>query len=329
MCTAVTYQTKAHYFGRNLDLHHGYQETVTVTPRDLPFHFRQAGTLSHHYAMIGMATVVNGYPLYYEATNETGLSMAGLNFPESAHYSKAIPGKDNISPFEFIPWILGQCSTVDDAAKKLKDLHLADIPFSEQLPLTPLHWIISDRDRSIVVEPLVQGLRIYDDPIGILTNEPPFDFHMWNLSNHLNVSNAPATNRFSAGYEIRPFSNGMGGIGLPGDFSSASRFIRAAFVKLNSISGATEPESVHQFFHILSSVSMPRGSVRMGDDGYEITRYSCCCNTDRGIYYYTTYENSQIIAVDMHDTDLDANTVISYPLIQHSRFLTQNQEQGR
>lgn len=324
MCTAVTYQTRDHYFGRNLDLECSFRETVTITPRNYAFHFRKAASLETHYAMIGMATLIDDYPLYYEATNEMGLSMAGLNFPEIASYLTTRDGMDNITPFEFIPWILGQCSTVAEAKERLVNLNLVNIPFSPQLPLSPLHWIIADRQYAITVEPMEDGLRIFDNPIGVLTNNPPFDFHLYNLRNYLNVSIDPASNRFSEHFYMMPYSNGMGGIGLPGDFSSTSRFVKAAFVKLNSLSGKDEAESVSQFFHILSSVAMPRGSVRIQPEKYEITLYSCCCNVDRGIYYYTTYDNSQIIGVDMHRENLNGCSPIPYPLITDRPIEIQN-----
>ena len=87
MCTAAVYQTKDHYFGRNLDLEYSYQESITIAPRNYPFSFRKLPEMKTHYAIIGMAYVLEGYPLYYDATNEKGLSMAGLNFPGSAAYS--------------------------------------------------------------------------------------------------------------------------------------------------------------------------------------------------------------------------------------------------
>ncbi|MBQ3215463.1 MAG: choloylglycine hydrolase [Oscillospiraceae bacterium] len=327
MCTAISLLTRDHYFGRNLDLEYGYHETVTITPRAFPFPFRKAQTLNRHYAMIGMATVMDGYPLYYEATNEHGLSMAGLNFPKSAVYLPEQPDMDNITPFEFIPWILGQCATVPEAKDKLRKLNLINIPFSTTLPPSPLHWIIADASQSIVVEPMAQGLKIYENPVGVLTNEPPFDYHLYNIRNYLNLSPNPATDR--SGITLTPFSNGMGGIGLPGDFSSASRFVKAAFVKCNSVCDDGEAQSVSQFFHILSSVAMPRGSVRMGEDKYEITRYCCCCNTNRGIYYYTTYDNSQINAIDMTLENLQGDQPILYPLLEQPQINIQNGPKGR
>ena len=322
MCTAITYQSGCHYFGRNLDLEYIYQEVVTITPRNFPLLFRMQDTLSNHYAMIGMATVADGYPLYYEATNEKGLSMAGLNFPGIATYLPAEAGKINVTPFEFIPWILGQFETLTQVRKAIKKINLVNISFSEKMPLSPLHWIISDKTGSITVEPMADGLHIFDNPIGVLTNNPPFDYHLYNLRNYLNITAEPATNRFSE-LEIKPYSSGMGGIGLPGDFSSASRFVKAAFVKLNAVSESDEVSSVSQFFHILSSVAMPRGCVRINGK-YDITQYACCCNTDLGIYYYTTYDNPAITGIDMHREDLDGISPISYPLAKQTAIIMQN-----
>ena len=324
MCTAITYRTRDHYFGRSLDLEYSYRETVTITPRNFPLHFRRAPALESHYALIGMAFVEENYPLYYEATNEKGLSMAGLNFPGHAFYHPEAGGKDNVASFEFIPWVLGQCATVGEARKLLDRIQLVDIPFSKTLPPSPLHWIIADREEAITVESVQEGLRIYNNPIGVLTNNPTFDFHMTNLSNYMNLSREPAENRFAPGLELAAYSRGMGAMGLPGDLSSASRFVRAAFTKLNSVSGDSESESISQFFHILGSVAQQRGCVHMGGGHYEITRYTSCCNTDKGIYYYTTYENHQITGVDMHREDLDSRTLAIYPLIEGQQIRMQN-----
>ena len=324
MCTAATYRTKDRYFGRTLDYEFSYNETVAVTPRNYPFKFRKAKALDTHYAIIGMAFVVDGYPLYYDAVNEKGIGMAGLNFPQNADYKEEAKGKDNISPFEFIPWILGQCATLDEAKTLLARINLVDINFSEQLPLSPLHWIVSDGVNSVTVEQMKDGLRIYDNPVGILTNNPPFDIQLFNLNNYIGLSTEPPVNSFAKALSLNVYSRGMGGMGLPGDLSSASRFVKAAFTKMNAVSGETESESISQFFHILGSVAQQRGCVHMGNGQYEITIYTSCCNMDKGIYYYTTYENSQITAVDMHHENLDASQVISYPLVEGQQILAQN-----
>ncbi len=323
MCTAATYITKDFYFGRNLDLGYSYCESVTVTPRNFPFKFRMSDKLDSHYAMVGMAYVEQGYPLYYEATNEKGLCVAGLNFPGNAVYNPPVHGKENIAPFELIPYLLGKCSSLSQARKLLDGINLVNINFRDELPLSPLHWIIADRSGAITVESVKDGMKIYENPLGILTNNPTFDFHMTNLSNYINLSPNEPTNRFADKADISSYCLGMGAIGLPGDLSSASRFVRAAFTKANSISGNSESESISQFFHILGSVNQVRGTVRNGDE-LEITVYSCCCNADKGIYYYKTYENSQISAVDMHREKLDGGELASYPLITGQQIRFQN-----
>ena len=314
MCTAISYNSGNHYFGRNLDLDYSYSESVAVTPRNYPFTFRKAGALKNHYAMIGMAFVLGGYPLYYDATNEKGLSMAGLNFPGNADYKPETDGFDNITPFEFIPWILGQCSDISEAKTLLSKINLVNIPFSGELPLAPLHWMISDKNSSIVVESVREGLKIYENPAGVLTNNPPFGQQLFNLNNYMSLTSEIPQNSFSDKLDLQTYCVGMGALGLPGDPSSSSRFVKAAFTKLNSVPGSSEHESVGQFFHILGSVSQQRGCAKTPDGGYEITVYTSCCNTDKGIYYYTTYENSRISAVDMNKENLDGSEVVSYLL---------------
>ena len=324
MCTAATYCTKDHYFGRTLDYEVSYGESVVITPRNFPFVFRHTAPMEHHYAIIGMATVAGDYPLYYEATNEKGLSMAGLNFPGNADYKPLAAGKENVATFELIPWLLGQCATVAEAKVHLAEINLANTPFSEMFPVSPLHWILADRNEAITIESVKSGLQIYENPVGILTNNPPFDYQMTNLSNYLHLSTEQPENHFAPELGLAPYSRGMGMLGMPGDLSSASRFVRAAFTKLHSISGDTESESISQFFHILGAVAQQRGCVHMGDGKYEITIYTSCCNTERGIYYYTTYENSQITGVDMHRENLEGEKLIAYPLVTGQQIRMQN-----
>ncbi|MEE0944533.1 MAG: choloylglycine hydrolase [Clostridia bacterium] len=320
MCTAITYKTEENYFGRNLDLEYSYNETVTITPRNFPLKFRHNQTMVNHYAIIGMAYVVNDYPLYYDAINEKGVGIAGLNFPDNADYKEITNGKDNISSFEFIPWVLGRCKNLTEVKELIENVVITNEAFSKELLPTPLHWMICHNNKSIVVEQEKSGLKVYDNPVGILTNNPSFKYQLFWLNNYLNVTSNEANNRFCESISLEPYSNGMGGIGLPGDLSSASRFVRASFVKLNSTSGVSEKESISQCFHILSSVEQQRGSVYL-DGKYEITVYSSCCNLDKGIYYYKTYENHRISAVDMNKENLESDALISYPLVTGEQIL--------
>ena len=331
MCTAITYKTQDTYFGRNLDLELSYGEEVVITPRNHPLTFRHLAPLTTHFAIIGMATVAPSdgqpYPLYYDAINEHGLGIAGLNFPGNAVYHPVTDGRDNLAQFELIPWLLGQCRTVTDVKSHLTNLNLADTPFSDQFPPAELHWLIADADSAIVVESVADGLKIYDNPIGVLTNNPPFPIQSFRLHDYLSLSATEPINQFAPALDLQPYCHGLGAHGLPGDLSSGSRFVKAAFTRLNSVSAPDELSSVSQFFHILHSVDQPRGSSRFGtpdDPKYEITIYSSCCNLRTGVYYYTCYDNHQITAVDLHRVDLDGTDLSRYPLITTEQIAQQN-----
>ena len=324
LCTAVTYKTCDHYFGRTFDYEKSFGEKVVITPRNYGFVFRKAKALKHHYAMIGAALIVNDYPLYYDATNEHGLSMAGLNFPNNAVYCNEESGKENIAPFELIPWILGQCINISEAKTLLRCTQIVDMNFSNQLPATPLHWMVSDSKTSLVIEVMENGMNVYDNPLGVLTNNPRFDQQLFNLNNYIRLSIDPPINHWKDAFHLSAYSRGMGAIGLPGDLSSQSRFVRAAFTKIHSLSDESEAESVSQFFHILGSVTQQRGLVRLDDNVYEKTIYTSCCNTSQGIYYYKTYDNHHICAVCLFNENLEGHELTVYPFIHEQQIYWQN-----
>ena len=224
MCTAATYKTKDFYFGRTLDYEFSYGEQIAVTPRNYPFHFRHMGDVANHYAIIGMAHVAADYPLYYDAVNEKGVGMAGLNFVGNAYFPEVTEGKENVASFEFIPWVLGQCANMKEVRELLAKINITGTPFAENMPAASLHWMIADADEAVTVESMKDGLKIYDNPAG----------------------------------------------------------------------------------------------------KYEITIYTSCCNATKGIYYYTTYTNRQITAVDMHREDLDGSGLIHYPMLEKEQILRQN-----
>ena len=250
--------------------------------------------------------------------------MAGLNFPGNAVYGKPQENRDNIAHFELIPWLLCQCATVQDAAQLLHRLQLTDTPFSSKLPTAELHWLLADKTEAIAIESTADGLQVHRNPAGVLTNNPPFPEQLRLLSNYMQLSPKPPINRFSDRLDLCPDSRGMGAIGLPGDLSSQSRFVRATFTKLNSVSGHGENESISQFFHILETVSQTRGCCILEDGALERTVYTSCCNADKGIYYYTTYHNRQIAAVHLHRTNLNSDKLQSYPLLNDEQILNRN-----
>lgn len=351
MCTAATYKTRDFYFGRTLDYEFSYGEEIVVMPRKFPLEFRFLGRSEAHYAIIGMAHVADGYPLFYDAVNEKGLAMAGLNFVGNAVYrepitktgeseasddaevptqtTKPYEGRNaqrvkNVAQFEFISYLLSCCASVAEVRAELADLNLTGTPYSEHFPPAQLHWLIADKDEAVTVESVAEGLKVYDNPAGVLTNNPPFDLQMFNLNNYLQLSPRQPENRFAPQLSLETYSRGMGALGLPGDLSSMSRFVRVAFTRAHAVSDASESASVSQFFHILGSAEQQRGCCEVADGKYEITIYTSCCNASRGIYYYTTYDNSRITAVDMHQEDLDGAAPARYPMLIEADILLQN-----
>ncbi len=324
MCTAATYKTNDFYFGRTLDYESSYGEEIVIMPRSFRLDFLSEGICEQHYAVIGTAHIAGGYPLFYDAVNEKGLCMAGLNFVGNAHYFKNKDGKNNIAQYEFIPWILGKCASTDEAKELISNINITDTPFNEHMPVGQLHWIIADRNIAITIESVSDGIKVYDNPLGVLTNNPPFNEQMFRLNDYMHLSPRQPKNTFSDKLGLKAYSRGMGTIGLPGDLSSQSRFVRVAFVEANSVSAGSENESVSQFFHILGSVDQQRGCCEVAQGKYEITIYTSCCNADKGIYYYTTYDNHRISAVDMRKENLDGNSLVAYPMLTGEDINFQN-----
>ena len=327
MCTAISVLAgKEHYFGRNLDFECGFGEKIIITPRNFPFSFQNGEVRKKHFAIIGVGILKNGYPLYFDAVNEKGLAIAGLHFPGNCMYFPPKAGKENVASFELIPWILSSCETVLDAKEKLQNVCITDEVFSGELPPSPLHWIIADNMQAITVEQTKDGLVVYDNPTGVLTNNPPFPVQIFSLNNYLSLTPKEPENLFSERLFLAPYSRGMGAIGLPGDLSSGSRFVKTCFLTQNAVWDEENAKNVYQFLHILYSVYQIKGAVCVGDQ-FEITRYTTCANTKRGIYYYTTYENGAVNAVDMFLEDLEQESLISYDLIRSQPLNIQNKKE--
>ena len=323
MCTAISQKLDDLYFGRTLDNEFSYFEEVTVAPRNFNFNFRNGEVLKNHYAIIGMAYNKGDFPLYYDAVNEKGLCMAGLNFVGNACYRKPRENKVNVAQFELIPYILGKCSKVSEAEEIIRNLNITDIPFSDDLPLAELHWIIADKERAVTLESTKSGINLYENSVGVLANNPEFPIHLEKLNDYRHLSAENVKNTFGSGFDLKQYSKGMGAIGLPGDFSSSSRFVRATFVKANSVCEGDEVSKVNQFFRVMATVEPTRG-VCVTDAGYNISIYTSCCNAQKGIYYYKTYDNLSITAVDMNKENLDGEKLMKYPVITKGKFLEQN-----
>lgn len=322
MCTSISMDIGGFCFGRNMDIEFVLPVQTVITPRKYPFKFRRGGALSEHYAFIGSAVIKQGYPLYCDAMNEFGLCMAGLSFPDNVYLRGHSTEKIEVTPFELIPWVLGNCCDISQAVSLLSRTAIVDEPFNTDTPNTPLHWHIADKNGALVVECTADGMKLHDDPVGVLTNNPPFDFHLCNLRQYIAVTAEYPKSRYLGKYELSPFGRGFGAIGLPGDFSPPSRYVRAAFFKNNSVCGEDESSRISQLFHVLDNVAMPRGSVLTADGREELTAYSCCMS--EGVYYYKTYVNSRICAVDMRRERIDGTELIAYSISEKQDIMHLN-----
>lgn len=324
MCTAITFKSNGNYFGRNLDLEYSLDEKVIIIPRNYSIKLKYLENLEKHNSFIGTGIIKENFPLLYEATNEFGLSVAGLNFPVNCKYFSFNKHKNNLASYELIPYILSKFNSVEEAENELSSINITNDNFNEDLLASPLHWIIADKDKAIVLEQTQNGLNIYKNKIGILTNEPPFPFHLTNLTNYLHLSSDIQQNNLCENINLKPYSRGLGAYGLPGDLSSSSRFVRAAFTKLNATAYKNENESISQFFNILSIVKQVSGCVKLNNNLLEKTVYSSCCNIDTGTYYYNTYNNNRINAINMHNENLNDDKLIYYDMRNTEDIYMQN-----
>lgn len=322
MCTAISLKTKNNfYFGRNLDLNYSFNYDIVVTPRNFNFNLRKEPAFKTKYALFGMAIVSNDTPLYFETMNEKGLCMAGLNFPWLAKYYSEDKNKINLAPFELIPYLLGNFTNIDEVKEQLKNINIIDEVFSQNFPNAPLHWIITDsNEKSIVVETTNDGMKVYDNPYCVLTNSPSFDYHYFNMFNYQYLSEERAVNNLSPKLNLINISEGLGSFGLPGDVSSSSRFVRAVYNKFNAYIDDDENKNIVQFFNILNSVSMIKGSVVTHNNEYEVTQYSCCMDMNKMTYYYKSYDNTLIKAFIIKDEYMNSDKLTIHKLELEPEF---------
>ena len=311
MCTAIN---DGNLFGRTLDIHKNYGEKVAIIPRNYKFDFLYEGIVTNRFAVIGVAYESGGVPLYYDAMNESGLCVAALNFPKNAVYHKPMKNKHNVASFEFIPWLLSSCDSVLEAVQKLEKANLTDDCFSPSLPATTLHWIVADKNGAITVESNAEGLKIYENPVGVLTNNPPFPFHISNIAQYMHLDSFYPENTLCPNVTLNKFGGGLGAVGLPGDFSPASRFVRAVFLKNHTTHEVDNKYEINRFFHIMNCVSVPKGCVKTEEGKDTFTAYTCCADRKNLTYYFKTYENPHLRNVSLTDRRINSDKIRFYDI---------------
>lgn len=298
MCTAIS---DGKMFGRTLDYERSYGEGALIIPHGYALSFLNVEAPVSRFAIIGIGLLPEKFPLLFDGINEAGLAMAALNFPISTVYRKFAEKKRNFASFELIPAVLSQCNDVNSALNYLENLNITDDSIKTDIPPTPLHFIISDRERSIVLESTERGVNIYENDFGVLTNEPDFPFHKSNAAYYMSASPSTPQNILAKNTSIEPFSLGLGSNILPGGGSSTARFIRAIYAKSHTQNEAEGISTVSRFFQILSFVSTPMGTVHTKDGSPFGTLYTSAYDRDSSTLYFKTKSNSRIRAVRLSD----------------------------
>lgn len=310
MCTAIKLEN---LLGRTLDLEYSYNESVLVVPKNAKYSFKYENECAHKYAIIGVGIVQKGFPLFFDAINEKGIFAAALNFPVNAVYFEKKKSKNNLASFEIIPKLLSQFDTLEKIKEYLKNANITNDAFSKDLPPSPLHWIIADKSDAIAIESTAEGLKIHDNPAGVLTNEPKFDFHISNASRYMKISPMPPKNELCIDVKLLQLSRGYGAIGLPGDCSSESRFIRAIYAKSHIKAEENSQLCVNDFFHVTDFISIPNGIV-IAENGLPVkTVYTSCYDTNCLTLYITSYKSRKIRALSLSDFSPDCDRIYTYP----------------
>ena len=327
MCTALTLKTKDGYnlFGRNMDLAYSFNQAVTLVPRNYEYRERVSGKMQKNkYAIIGMASVIDDYPAFADGMNEKGLCCAGLNFPGYFHPDEELSkDKKNVAAYDILLWILANFETVDQVSEEIKKVQIVAVQINEKTPIPTLHWIVTDTTgKSIVIEKTKESFKVYDNPIGVMTNSPTFDWHLTNLNEFMKATPYQPEPIKWGEKELKPLGVGLGTKCLPGGFSGVDRFVRIAYLKSQFSEAKDLMSGISQFFHMLDNVAMPVGAV-ITDGLDDITLYSSCMCQETGVYYYRTY-NSGVNAVDMTKEDLDANEIKRFDYLDKLNITYQN-----
>ncbi len=292
MCTAIqtTYEDGGVILGRNMDLPCEFNQAPILVPK---------GAADNHLAYLGIGVLIDGFPALCDGMNTAGLGACALNFLGYAQYEDVQnSAKLNLAPHEFIPHILGNFSTVAEVKKALKDAEIVNRAINPYTPIATLHWMLADASgAAIVVERTKKGLAVYDNSAYVLTNNPDFNWHLTNLNEYLKVSPVQPNSVNWSDCTLSCLGVGGGTLGLPGDFSSVSRFVRAAYLRAHLPDHKKSELALHHIFNMLGAVSIPRGAVITIDRIQDQTIYTSAMDLKQKIYYYKTEFNSRINAL--------------------------------
>ncbi len=317
MCTSMTLQTQQGeiFFGRTMDFSHDIQPEIYIVPKNYVWNDAlNMNVITNRYSFIGIGQELDGIMGFFDGVNEKGFAAAALYFSGYAQYNQLLPCMTArpIASFDFLQYILGSCASIQDLRRVLSNISIIGMPDPVTQTIAPLHWIAVDQTgKCVVIEQTINGLRLFDNPIGVMANSPDFPWHMTNLRNYMEISPYQTEEVFWDNIPLKPFGLGGGTTLLPGGFTSPERFVRTAYLKTHVPTPKNASEAVVSCFHIMEGVSIPRGAVISARNTYDYTKYTAFINTNTCEYYYKTYDNMQLVKVGLFEDHKESDQPLS------------------
>lgn len=327
MCTAVTFETedKIRFLARTMDFSFQLDAEPIYIPRNHEFSSQIEGSsFSGEYAFMGAGRDIKGY-LFADGFNEKGFGIATLYFEQNAQFSKRKSSKKlNIAPEELVSWALGNVSSVEDFVDKISKVNIIEQENKFLKKNLPLHWIVSDNTGNTkVLEITKNGEHIYDNPVGVMTNSPEFPWHLTNLGHYNSLQPDEHTPKTYGKFSPIPDGPGNGLMGIPGDFTAASRFIRAAVLRQYSIAAKGPEEGVTAIKHILNAVDIPKG-VKITDTENKIsdfTQYKGIMDLTNKTYYMLSYDGNILHKFSLDDKIMERDVPVVFPMLPDNKLM--------
>lgn len=325
MCTHITLKENNHIVAaRTMDFSFQLDPEFVFTPRKYNLNFKyHKESLDDHKAFLGLAKNLGSYKMA-DGINEDGLSCAALYFEGYASYNeKDLEEAINLTPDEFLHWVLAYNSSVDELMESLDRINLVEAKIELIGKTPPLHWVVVDgQGKSIIIEPIDKTLKVYENQVGVLTNSPDYAWHVTNLRNYIGIDMNQVDKRKIGSLLLEPFGQGSGTFGLPGDYTPPSRFVRASFNGLAAVSCKDKKDLLSMALHVLNTVSIPKGSVITQRKTIDYTQYTSYMDLANKSYYFKTYDNQNIYKESMASYGLDSDRLVVKKLRKTTDYLS-------
>lgn len=317
MCTSIVVKTPGGdvFMGRTMDFSHVLKPQLYAVPAGFEWNnLLNTHKVRNRYRFLGVGQDLSSV-IFADGVNEMGFGAAALYFPGFAQYDPVEAPHSALLPvaaLEIVKFLLGLAASVEQAVSLLRSVRIVGVRDSVTDSVAPLHWILADKSgQCITVEKTADGIQFMENSIGVLANSPDFRWHMINLRNYMNVEPEQKENEKWGPVELTPFGQGAGTLGLPGDYAPPSRFVRAAYLKSHTYFPDSRDEAVTACFHVMESVSIPKGVVVTSQGTEDYTQYTVFADLSASEYFFRTYDNSQIIRAGLPDLENGGNAMLS------------------